>query len=305
MQTAKKLDDVQPLTGVYAGEPITIRMLRAMGWGPELLNLGSFFWRGPLVFLNLIPDPLRLAGAQQRLVRQAAALLDLQRGDRVLDVACGRGRGSYYLAVAHPGLEVSAVDLLPENIAVARTLYAHTRGLSYGIGDAMNLDFPEASFDKVFCLEAAFHFPDRARFLAEAHRVLRPGGRLVVVDFMWRSRERTAILADKRTKLVQGIWGWQDFSAYDEYLEAASAQGFVLTGERDWSARVTRPLQWLSDVVVGLGKSAFGRRLLQGSNPLTRGISRGEWRQLAEATAAHRFVTDASRYVALVLERRA
>ncbi len=304
MHAATKSAGVGPLTQVYAGQPITLRMLRAMGWGPELLNLGYFFWRGPLIFLNLIPNHLHLSATQHRLLRKAAAFLGIQRGDRVLDVACGRGKSSFYLAEAHPGAEVEAVDLLPENVQIAQTLYANTRGLNYRAGDAMNLQFTPASFDKVFCLEAAFHFPDRSRFLAEAARVLKPGGRLVVVDFMWEKDERGGMLQDPRTRIVQNVWGWTDFSSIGEYRRGAEAAGFKVIALNDWTRRVTRPLQWLSEFVVRLGSSAAGRRMLAATNPLTRGMSRGDWKELATATAAHRFVAKSSRYVVLVLVKK-
>ncbi len=304
MHAASKSAGAQPLTQVYAGQPITLRMLRAMGWGPELLNLGYFRWRGPLVFLNLIPSHLHLSVTQHHLLRKAAAFLGIQRGDRVLDVACGRGKSSYYLAGAHPGAEVEAIDLLPENVQIAQSLYAHTRGLTYRAGDAMNLPFSPGAFDKVFCLEAAFHFPDRSRFLAEAARVLKPGGRLVVVDFMWEKDDRSLILQDPRTRIVQNVWGWTDFSSIDEYRRAAEGAGFHVTQLNDWTSRVTRPLQWLSEFVVRLGTSAGGRRLLAATNPLTRAMSKGDWKELATATAAHRFVAKASRYVVIVLEKK-
>lgn len=292
------------LTQVYAGQPVTLRMLRAMGWGPELLNLGYFRWRGPLTFLNLLPSQMHLASAQHLLLRKAAALLGVERGDRVLDVACGRGKSSFFLAGAHPGAEVEGVDLLPENVATARTLYAHERGLSYQVADAMALPFASARFDRLFCLEAAFHFSDRARFLSEAARVLKPGGRAVVVDFMWKHDDRKAVLQDPRTKIVQKVWGWEDFFSLSEYRIAAEAAGFSVAAVYDWSARVTRPLQWLSEFVARLTSSAGGRKLLAATNPLTRSLSRGDWMELRTATSAHGFVARSSSYVVLVLEKR-
>lgn len=304
MNLAPKSVGSGTLTEVYAGQPVTLRMLRAMGWGPELLNLGYFRWRGPLIFLNLLPSQMHLAEAQHLLLRKAAELLSVQPGDRVLDVACGRGKSSYYLAGVNPGTEVEGIDLLPENVATARTLYAHEKGLAYQVGDAMALPFAPASFDKLFCLEAAFHFPDRARFLTEAARVLKPGGRAVVVDFMWKQADRQALLADPRTKIVQKVWGWEDFSSLAEYRTAAEAAGFVVTAVNDWSSRVTRPLQWLSEFVVRLTSNAGGRKMLAATNPLTRSMRRSDWMELRTATQAHGFVSRSSSYVALVLEKK-
>jgi hypothetical protein len=52
-----------------------------------------------------------------------------------------------------------------------------------------------------------------------------------------------------------------------------------------------------------MGRSRLGRRLLAATNPATRGIGRADWRILAEAAAAHRFVQQRSCYVALVLAK--
>ena len=295
----------QQIHQVYDGSAsVTLRVLRALGWGPELLCLGYFVARGPLNALNLLPSRFRLAAAQDRLLRRAAALLAPQRGDRILDVACGRGRSSYHLAQAHPGTDVTGVDLLPANVAVASTLYANTRGLAYEVGDAQRLRFAPGSFDKVFCLEAAFHFPDRGRFLAEAARVLRPGGRLVVVDFVWTSPERQTGESDPRFGLVQRTWGFESFATEAEYTDAASQLGLAVVGHYDWTGRVTKPLQGQFDVLARLGLSQRGRWLLGRSHERLRGFSRGEWQELARAAEAHAFVHARTRYVALVLEKK-
>jgi ubiquinone/menaquinone biosynthesis C-methylase UbiE len=54
---------------------------------------------------------------------------------------------------------------------------------------ATELDFPEASFDFILCVEAAFRFNTREEFLYEAKRVLKPRGRLVLSDIIFKSRE--------------------------------------------------------------------------------------------------------------------
>ena len=116
----------------------------------------------------------------------------------------------------YPGSTVTGVDLLPENVQVARTLFGNSSRLSYLEGNAMNLGFADHSFDRVHCLEAAFHFPDRARFLREAYRVLREGGTLVIVDFAWKTSEGHRIRNEAPAKLVRQVWQWDDFSSIEE-----------------------------------------------------------------------------------------
>lgn len=109
-------------------------------------------------------------------------LLRPQPAWRVLDVATAAGHTAFAFAphVAH----VVATDITPPMLAVAAQL-AQDRAvtnISLQAADAENLPYIDASFDLVTCRIAAHHFPDVGRFLAEAARVLRPGGRLAVVD---------------------------------------------------------------------------------------------------------------------------
>src|SRR5664279_2704657 len=78
----------------YDGSNVVFRLLRMETWGPALMNLGYHRFRGPLSFLNLLAN---LEIAQRRLVHRSVDLLEVGRGDQVLDVACGRGKSSFIL----------------------------------------------------------------------------------------------------------------------------------------------------------------------------------------------------------------
>ena len=109
-------------------------------------------------------------------------LLQPQPTWQVLDVATAAGHTAYALAphVAH----VTATDITPEMLPVAAKL-AEEKGITnvtLETADAEELPFTDASFDLVTCRIAPHHFPHIDRFIAQAVRVLRPGGRLAVVD---------------------------------------------------------------------------------------------------------------------------
>lgn len=102
---------------------------------------------------------------------------------RVLDAGCGLGTGTALIARHYAPSETVGINLSPRQVAHART---HHPEATYQVMDATRLAFPDASFDRVFSIESAFHFRPRSAFLREARRVLRPGGRLILSDVLFR-----------------------------------------------------------------------------------------------------------------------
>ena len=117
---------------------------------------------------------------------ELARRLDLKAGQRVLDVGCGIGGPSRYLAYAY-GCQVTGLDLTEAYCEAAR-LIAGRLGLggrlSYLQGDALSIPFPEGAFDAVWTQHAAMNIPDKGRLYGEIRRVLKPGGLLAVYDVL-------------------------------------------------------------------------------------------------------------------------
>jgi sarcosine/dimethylglycine N-methyltransferase len=178
-------------------------------WG-EHLHLGLF--EGPL-------DPLR--DAQERAVRAMADDLLLSPDSTVLEVACGLGPAARHLADRY-GCRVFASNIsgLGERVAFLGA-------------DFHRLPFADGCFDLWWCQESLLHSPDKAAVLAEATRMLRPEGWLVLSDVTlarWVGEaDREAIYARVKSP---GMW---DRSDYDRAL---AALGFEVVRFEDWSPHV-------------------------------------------------------------------
>jgi demethylmenaquinone methyltransferase/2-methoxy-6-polyprenyl-1,4-benzoquinol methylase len=114
--------------------------------------------------------------------RQATKLLAVRPGERVLDVATGTGDLAFAEAAAvGPEGQVVGVDACEPMLEVARR--RQRAAVDFQQGDAMDLRFPDASFDVVTIGFGLRNVADRGQALREFRRVLRPGGRLMVLDF--------------------------------------------------------------------------------------------------------------------------
>jgi ubiquinone/menaquinone biosynthesis C-methylase UbiE len=134
-----------------------------------------------LVRLYSTPDVV-----QQR--AEVLALLDVQPGERVLDVGSGPGFLTASLADAvGPGGAVHGIDPSAPMNALARELVGTRPWARIDDGDAADLPYPDGAFDAAASTQVYEYVADLARALAELRRVLRPGGRALVLDTDWDS----------------------------------------------------------------------------------------------------------------------
>jgi erythromycin 3''-O-methyltransferase len=183
------------------------------GW----LNLG--LWEGDG------GDPSEAPVAVRRLVSRLAA--EIPRGGDVLDVGNGLGAQDPLITEVTSPRRLTALNLTLSQLRAGRDRLAEA-GATAVNGDASTMPFADAAFDAVISVEAAFHFPSRRRFFAEAFRVLRPGGVLTMSDVPTLRlprgpREGFAALAQLR------LWGLTRAAAVtpDTILGLATSAGFV------------------------------------------------------------------------------
>ncbi len=124
--------------------------------------------------------------------RDAVAAARLTRTSRVLDLCAGTGDLSLALARLGRPAEVVGTDFVPEMLEIAKRkgrAYKGRTSLTFEVADAQDLPYSDASFDVVTVAFGVRNLPDRAANFAEVYRVLKPGGRYVVLEF---SRPRFA-----------------------------------------------------------------------------------------------------------------
>jgi ubiquinone/menaquinone biosynthesis C-methylase UbiE len=107
---------------------------------------------------------------------------NLTEHSRLLDVGCGAGHTSAYIAKNYPGL-VSGIDISESALLLAKSFYRHEpffNRMSFEQADANNLPFADGYFDVVLCESVLFFIADKKAALKEMIRVLRPGGFLAL-----------------------------------------------------------------------------------------------------------------------------
>jgi cyclopropane fatty-acyl-phospholipid synthase-like methyltransferase len=179
--------------------------------------------------------------ALKNMNRVLADRVQIQPGERVLDAGCGVGGSSLWLAKER-GAEVVGITLAARQVMKARS-YATRRGLAdrvhFEVADFTATPFPGSSFDVVWAVESLCHASRKAAFYQEAARLLRPGGRVVVADFVRAGRPLDATGERLLREWLTG-WAVPDIDTPGEHMENLAAAGFAET-RLDDVTRHTRP----------------------------------------------------------------
>ncbi|HZG46145.1 MAG TPA: class I SAM-dependent methyltransferase [Allosphingosinicella sp.] len=185
--------------------------------------------------------------AEPNTSRFAVALADQLRvtaDDRVIDIGCGPGALALHLAAQ--GVEVTAIDHSPAMVARLRRR-AEEQGLQLASEamDGQALAFPDESFDLAFSAFGIFLFPDNRAGLAEAVRVVRPGGRVALATWQGRfGAGPSQLLHSAYAELFpdrpitfpsEGAAAWGDPEVLKAAMEDAGLEHVSVTAhQRDW-----------------------------------------------------------------------
>lgn len=145
--------------------------------------------------------------------RAVVAAAGVRADDRILDIGCGPGAALAQAATLATAGAVSGVDPTPRMVTVASR---RVPTATVKVGGAENLPFENDSFTLAWSIAAYHHWPDQEAGIAEAHRVLAPGGRLLIAE----------------NTLDQNHGHGLDQSGIDALQETMRAAGFSAASER-------------------------------------------------------------------------
>ncbi len=134
----------------------------------------------------------------------------------VLEVGCGRGGGAVGLMKYAAPRSLAGIDLSSRAIALINAS-CRNPALSFRVGDAENIPFPDESFDAVVNIESSHCYPNIRAFFSEASRVLKKGGKLFYADF----------------RMIEKLKPWE---------RAVEESGFIIREKEDITADVVRAL---------------------------------------------------------------
>lgn len=177
--------------------------------------------------------------AQENLIEKLTQLLNITSRDQILDVGCGMGGSSFYLANKYHAY-VTGISLSQKQISIAKNdaLRLNIPNVSFKMDDALTLkNFNDASFDLVWSLESCEQFYDKDLFLQQVIRVLKPGGQFMLATWMSDRDEYQGKLAALYKKLCIAF-DLPYMPSMDHYQHLLAKNHFTIQHRLDWSPHV-------------------------------------------------------------------
>jgi tocopherol O-methyltransferase len=184
--------------------------------------------------------------AQTQLMEHLAELANIQAGCTVLDIGCGFGGSSIFLAQKY---KVSATGITISPVQVEMATKAATAAKSdarFLLMDAEALDFPKP-FDLLWSVESISHYHDRPRFFANAVRFLKPGGIFALTDWF----KKPGLSAAQERKFIEPIERGMfiEMETMDDYESHLIASGLEIVHRQDLTLQCAKSWDLAMDVI--------------------------------------------------------
>lgn len=160
---------------------------------------------------------------------------------KMLDVGCGVGGTSRYIAKSlGPKADVTGITLSPNQVKRATELAVEqgVENAKFTVMNALEMDFPDNTFDIVWACESGEHMPDKEAYINEMMRVLKPGGKFVMAT--WCQRDDREVPFDDKDKrdlrFLYEEWTHPYFISIEKYAEIIDATGVMNEATtEDWN----------------------------------------------------------------------
>jgi ubiquinone/menaquinone biosynthesis C-methylase UbiE len=220
-----------------------------------------------LVFDDNLADKMETLYHKRDILRRRALVREVvgaQPGERILDLGCGPG---FYVAElldeVGDGGAVIGVDVSPQMLAIAARRCAGRANVEFREGPATAVPVDDASFDVALSVQVLEYVADTAAALAELHRAVRPGGRVVIWDVDWATVSWHS--ADPE-RMAKALTAWDAHLAHPSLPQTLTAQlraaGFenvraeghaFVSNDNDGESYLSATLPLIEDYLVGSG----------------------------------------------------
>lgn len=171
--------------------------------------------------------------------RKLAELVDLKQSDAVFDAGCGVG-GTCFWFTENIGCDATGITLVPWHYDKANQLVAEKQledKVNFVLGDYQHTGLDAGSYTFVLGLESIVHATDKQAVVNEAFRLLKPGGRMAICEYMLVSED---LQSDEKRLIQQWLDGWSmpSILSDDQYEKIATNAGFENVAFHDWTDSV-------------------------------------------------------------------